>query len=93
MIIQDLHCLLHADDTLTISTNRELFIIKVNLLITAITNKKMSLNLSKSGYMIINPKDDLRCDLKIESGWLTYVNCKKYLGVYNDRLWDYQKRY
>ena len=43
----------------------------------------MSLNYSKSGFLIINPssKNDIRCDLKLDNGWLDYKNCQKYLGV------------
>ena len=81
-IIRDLHCLLHADDTLVVSTNRELFTRKCNLLIEVIKNKKMSLNYKKSGYLIINgKKDDVKCHLKLESGWLKYNNEQKYLGM------------
>lgn len=42
----------------------------------------MSLNYGKSGYMIKNMKNDVRCDLKIDSGLLNYVECDRYLGVY-----------
>ena len=70
-ILGDLHCLLHADDTLLLSTDRELFKIKCNTLIETVKNKKMSMNSSKSGYMIINPKkEDLRNDLKLDDEWL-----------------------
>ena len=68
-ILEDLHCLLHADDTLVLSTNRDLFIQKCNKLIEKITAKKMSLNYKKSGYFIINPgAGDIRCHLKLNSG-------------------------
>ena len=81
-ILGDLHCLLHTDDKMLLSTNRELFMIKCNILIDTIKNKKMSLNYSKSGYMIINPKqEDLRSSLKLNHGWLNYKTCQKYLGV------------
>ena len=85
-ILNNLHCLLHADDTLLISTSRNNFIHKCNVLINVITSKKMSLNYKKSGYMIINGKtNDTRCHLKIESGWLEYKTSHKYLGaIFND---------
>ena len=35
-ILNDLHCLLHADDTLVLSTKRELFVMKCNTLIDSI---------------------------------------------------------
>ena len=81
-ILKDLHCLLHADDTLVLSTNRELFIHKCNQLIDTIVEKKMSLNYKKSGYFIINGGAvDIRCHLKLKSGWLKYKSEQKYLGA------------
>ena len=81
-ILQDLHCLLHADDTLIISTNRETFVHKCNTMIQTLNDKKMLLNYKKSGYLIINGREnDLKCDLKIDSGWLQYKTSQKYLGV------------
>ena len=81
-VLNDLHCLLHADDTLIISTNREQFIHKCNLLVGILREKKMSLNLKKSGFMIINGlKDDLKCAIKLNSGWLKYKKEQKYLGA------------
>ena len=53
-ILNDLHCLLHADNTLLISTNRDQFTHKCNVLLKLLADKKMKLNYSKSGYMIIN---------------------------------------
>ena len=81
-ILRDLHCLLHADDTIVLSTNRELFIHKCNMLIDTITEKKMSLNYKKSGYFIINgAAEDIKCHLKLKSGWLKYNGEQKYLGA------------
>ena len=81
-ILKDLHSLLHADNTLVLSTNRELFIHKCNVLIDTIKEKKMSLNYKKSGYFIINGmKEDVKCHLKLRSGWLKYNSVQKYLGV------------
>ena len=80
-ILGDLHCLLHADDTLVLSTNKSLFIDKCNVLLDTFNTKKMSLNFKKSGYMIINGKpDDIRCDLKLLDGWLCYKQKHNYLG-------------
>ena len=42
----------------------------------------MSLNYKKSGYFIINGmKDDVKCHLKLRSGWLKYNSVQKYLGA------------
>ena len=71
-----------ADDTLILSTNRTLFKIKCAVLIEEFTHKKMSINFKKSGFMIINAKEkDTKCDLKLDSGWLTYRKEQKYLGA------------
>ena len=55
-IIGILHTLLHADDTAVLNTSRELFSHKCNILIAAFQQKKVSLNLKKSGFVVINPK-------------------------------------
>ena len=81
-IINNLHCLLLADDTLVLSTDRNLFINKCNILIDAFHKKKMHINISKSGYMIVNASEkDVKMDLKLDFGWLSYKNHHKYLGV------------
>ncbi len=81
-ILKDLHSLLHADDTVVLSTNREVFIHKCNVLIDTIKEKKMSLNYKKSGYFVINGTvEDVKCNLKLESGWLKYKGVQTYLGA------------
>ena len=81
-VLRDLHCLLHADDTLLLSTNRIQFTKKCNLLIKMFTDKKMQMNFKKSGYMIINGKKeiDIKCPLRLTSGWLQYKASQTYLG-------------
>ena len=81
-IISVVHCLLHADDTVIISTNRETFIRKCNLMLKYFDDNRLSLNLSKSKYMIINGKDnDVKCDLKLDSGKFEYCSEYVYLGA------------
>ena len=46
-VIGTLHILLHADDTVVISTRRDLFISKCNILLDAFKKKKMSINVKK----------------------------------------------
>ena len=42
----------------------------------------MSINIGKSGYMIMNAGENvLKTDLKLSFGWLSYKNRQKYLGV------------
>ena len=80
-VINNLHVLLHADDTLVFSLSHELFVKKCNILINTFHQKKLLLNLKKSGYMIIHDdKSTLRIDLKLESGWLPYRESVVYLG-------------
>ena len=81
-ILGMLHILLHADDTAVISTNAQLFIKKCNALLDAFKDKRVSLNLKKSGYLIINPrKFSDRTDVKLSSGWLFYKSSFMYLGA------------
>ena len=45
--LDTLHCLLHADDTTTLSTRRDLFILTCNVMIDYFRENSLSLNLSK----------------------------------------------
>ena len=81
-ILEILHCLLHADDTAILSTNRELFIDKCNHMLDYFEENSLSLNLSKSGFLIIKGKaEDIRCNLPLKNGVLPYKDEIKYLGV------------
>ena len=81
-ILEILHCLLHADDTAILSTNRALFTEKCNHMLDYFDENSLSLNLSKSGYLIINPKEgDHKCNLMLKNGFLEYNSEVKYLGI------------
>ena len=81
-IINNLHCLLHADDTLIMSLDFTLFVHKCNVLVKCFKEKKLSLNISKSAYMAISPPAGfLKTDIKIDGGWLPYKSSVVYLGV------------
>ena len=81
-ILDTLHCLLHADDTAILSTNCELFVNKCNHMLDYFSENSLSLNLSKSGYLIINGKEeDIKCNLELKNGILPYKNELKYLGI------------
>ena len=68
-ILGNLHCLLHADYTVIVSTNRELFIQKCNLMLDYLDTNSLSLNLSKSGYIIINGKKGIgQGDILLKNG-------------------------
>ena len=80
-LINNLHILLHADDTLVFSFERDLFVTKCNILIDTFHNKKLQLNLKKPSYMIIHASnEDNKVDLKLTSGWLPYRSSTVYLG-------------
>ena len=81
-VIGNLHILLHADDTVLLGTERSSFVSKCNNLINTFTVKRMSLNIGKSGFMIINSSDIRdRSAIKLENGWLKYRDEFVYLGV------------
>lgn len=86
LLLNNLHALLHADDTLVFSFDRDLFIAKCNILIDSFHEKKLQLNLKKSSYMIIDTsKSVIKVDLKLKSGWLPYSATTIYLGaLFND---------
>ena len=76
-LIGNLHALLHADDTLVFSSNRDLFIEKCNILIDTYHKKKLLLNLKKSAYMIMYANKN---GVKLKSGWLPNKQSVVYLG-------------
>ena len=81
-LIGILHCLLHADDTAIISTNRDKFQAKCNVMLEYFRENSLSLNLSKSAYLIINGKKcDPKSTLKLDNGILEYKSRVIYLGA------------
>ena len=80
-LINNMHSLLHADDTAILSTNRKLFIIKCNHMLQYFCDNQLGLNLGKSGYLIINAKNnDLKTTIHLDNGCLEYKNHVVYLG-------------
>ena len=80
--IDTLHCLLHADDTAIISTNRSDFVMKCNHMLEFFDENELKLNFSKCEYLIINGKDeDVKEALKLRNGYLSYKSVVKYLGM------------
>ena len=80
--LQDIHVLIHADDTIILSTSREKFIKKCNEATKFFHENKLSLNIHKSCYLIINPKaGDRRSCIILDSGVLKYKSRFDYLGV------------
>ena len=80
-LLSDIHTLVHADDTIILRTDRSKFIQKCNELLRFFDMHHLKLNLGKSGYFIINPKEN---DVKhsiLESGFLKYKSEIEYLGV------------
>jgi hypothetical protein len=61
-----IHCLIHADDTVILSTDRNLFIKKCELyLLATLLKNKLLLIMSKTRYMVINGTNIPKCDLHI----------------------------
>ena len=78
-LIETMHVLLHADDTLILSS---LFIKKCNLMLKYFEENKLKLNLDKSGYLIINGKHiDIKNSLYLDNGLLKYTSEIVYLGL------------
>ena len=81
-LLKLLHCLLHADDTAILSTDRELFIKKCNAMLKYFNDHSLGLNFPKSSYLIINGGDvDIKCDIQLDFGTLVYKPRSIYLGV------------
>ena len=74
-----MHVLLHADDTLIVSTDRLLFKKKCNIMLDYFMENKLRLNLGKSGYLLINGK---RNDKKVRSIYkMAHLNTKTKLRI------------
>lgn len=82
VFLNDIHVLIHADDTIILSTSRDLFIHKCNETINFFSQNKLNLNIDKSCFLIINPKkEDRRSCIILNSGVLKYKAKFDYLGV------------
>ena len=54
-LLGDIHALIHADDTIVLSTDRLKFIKKCNEAVKFFTENKLELNMGKSCFLVINP--------------------------------------
>ena len=81
-IIDTIHTLLHADDTLIISTREDLFLKKCNIMLEYFAHNKLKLNLGKSGYLVITAdKHKRKPKLQLNKGDVKYKQVMKYLGI------------
>ena len=81
-LLSDIHTLVHTDDAIILSTDRLKFIQKCNELLRFFDMHHLKLNLGKSGYFIINLKEnDVKHYIILESGFLKYKSEIEYLGV------------
>ena len=82
VLLEDIHTLIHADDTIILSTDRTVFTEKCNELFQFFHVHRLKLNLGKSGYFVINPKaNDIKHSIVLNSGILEYKSKIEYLGV------------
>ena len=80
-IIDVMHILLHADDTIVLSTEEDLFVRKCNVMIEYFRINKLKLNLGKSGFTCIGGNADSTHNLMLDNGSLQYKHQLKYLGI------------
>ena len=81
-ILNNIHTLIHADDTIVISTNRAQFIEKCKQTKRFFDQNKLKLNKGKLWFTVINSNDsDDKTHIKIEGGVIKYSSCLEYLGV------------
>ena len=71
---------MHADDTIILSTSRKQFIDKCNNMALYFKENRLSLNIGKSGYMIIGKGNVKRETLQLKNGKLDYKENYNYLG-------------
>ena len=73
ILLNDIDVFIHADDTILISTGRTNFVQKCDEVVRYSSDHQLKLNWGKSGYLIINPKqNDLKCCIQMNSGVLKY---------------------
>ena len=81
-VIDNMHTLLHMDDTLILSTQRSLFEMKCNLMLDYFEENKLKLNLGKSGFLFINGNNmDVKEPIMLKNGLLSYKSEITYLGL------------
>ena len=80
--LNDIHAIIHADDTILLSTDRDKFIIKCNKATNFITINRLKVNFGKSSFVVINSKGIRdQMNIKIDNGILKCVHDFVYLGV------------
>ena len=82
-ILHDIHALVHADDTIVISTNRLLFIKKCNHAKKFFEKNRLKLNKKKLWFTVINSTDiNDKTNINIDDGVIIkHCNQLNYLGV------------
>ena len=81
-ILGDIHSLIHADDTIILSTDKNKFIHKCNETVKFIKKNKLKLNVGKCVFTVINSKDPSdKAHIEIDGGFIKYGNKFEYLGV------------
>ena len=82
-LLQDIHSLIHADDTIILSTDKQKFIQKCNLAMKFFESNRLQLNIGKCKYIVINPSKAFKKEnLVLGKGILKYTDTLKYPGVY-----------
>ena len=78
-----IHALIHADDTIILSTDRDKFQKKWEEAVTFFNDSKLNLNIGKSCYLVINGSKNsiAKTNLVMNCGILKYCSSFEYLGV------------
>ena len=80
--MSNIHALIHADGTISLSMDRAKFIKKYNEAANVFTENKLNLNVGKSCCLVINPKEsDEKNIIVLHPGVLKYNSNFEYLGV------------
>ena len=84
---------LKGEETTTaiLSTETDLFIRKCNHMLDYFESNSLKLNLSKSGYLVINGSDDIKKDIVLTNGTLEYKKILTYLSNYKRLRQHYER--
>ena len=80
-ILENLHCLFHADDGALLSEIRQLFINKINKITQCFTELDQQIHLGKTKFMVINGEKIDKIPIVLNSGTIKYTQKQNYLGA------------
>lgn len=80
-ILENLHCLFHADDGALLSEICQLFINKIIKITQCFTELNQQIHFGKTKFMVINGEEIDKLPIVLNSGTIRYTQKQNYLGA------------